>query len=296
MGEIQMNKKILVSAIMIAAICTGTPGAQAQSITKRIEGLAHPESVAGAGQYLYVGNVGEKLQPSAKDGDGFISKVNMKTGAIEEMHFLPKEGATLNAPKGLTVVGNILYLVDIDRVVGFNLESGEMVFKLNIPEAGFLNDVVAKDPQTLYVSATNIGKIAKVDVPNQSYQFLDIPKVDGANGLDLNADKTVLYCVGYGNNGQIHQITLNPLHSKTVTGYQGLLDGAQYDKGTLYFSDWKSSDKNGIINTLDTQSNEIKTLDLEELMGGPADFYLDKESKTLYVPAMLESKIYVVKL
>ena len=291
-----MNTYFRVSAIIVAAICNFTLAAQAQSITSTIEGLAHPESVVGSGQYLYVGNVGNKLQPSAKDGDGFISKVNMKTGEIEQLHFLPNKNAKLNAPKGLTIVNNTLYLADIDRVVGFDLKSGKMVFELSIPEAGFLNDIVAQNPQTLYVSATNIGKIAKIDVPNESYRFLDIPKIDGANGLDFNTDKSILYCVGYGSNGQIHQITLDPLTSKTISGYQGLLDGAQYNKGTLYFSDWKSSAKNGVINSLDTQSNNITTLDLKELIGGPADFYLDKDSKTLYVPGMLESNIYVIKL
>ncbi|HKK45851.1 MAG TPA: hypothetical protein VJ964_10035 [Balneolaceae bacterium] len=272
---------------------------QAQSITKTIEGFAHPESVVESGNYLYVGNVGNELQPSAKDGDGFISKVNVSTGKVEQLHFLPNGDATLNAPKGLTIADNTLYLADINRVMGFDLDSGKMVFELNIPEASFLNDVVAGDSQTLYVSGTSLGKIARINIPKQSYEFLDIPMIKGANGLDLSTDKTTLYCVGFGAdnqpNGRITEIELDPLKAKTIGNYQGLLDGAQLYNGKLYFSDWKSENK-GIINILDLQSNHVSMLDLSQTIGGPADFYLDQNSSILYVPSMLESKIYVIKL
>lgn len=283
-----------VISLIILGISVTT---KAQSIASTITGLSHPESVVADGGYLYVGNVGNELQPSAKDGDGFISKIDLETGEIEQAHFLPNEGATLNAPKGLTISNNTLYLADIDRVVGFDLDSGDMVFELNIPEASFLNDVAVKDSNTLMVSATNIGKIAQVNIPDKSYHFLDIPTIDGANGLDFSADKSTLYCVGYDQTkGEITQITLDPLSSQTLSDYKGLLDGAQISDGQLYFSDWKSSGKHGIINSLDLSAQKVSKLDLNELMGGPADFYLDAKSQTLYVPAMLESIIYVIKL
>lgn len=50
----------------------------------------------------------------AKDNDGFISKLD-KNGDILQLKFI----SNLNAPKGMSKIKDILYVVDIDVVYGF---------------------------------------------------------------------------------------------------------------------------------------------------------------------------------
>ncbi|MGD8426300.1 MAG: hypothetical protein PVH63_01655 [Balneolaceae bacterium] len=296
-----MNKvHFLFYAVLMSFILGLTTSLRAQSISQTINGFSHPESVVATGDYLYVSNIGVEMQATAKDGDGFISKINKKTGAIEQLHFLPTKEDTLNAPKGLVIVNNTLYTADVDRVVGFDLTNRKEVFSITIPETSFLNDIAVKDDQTLFVSATDIGKIARVDIDSHSYRFLQIPTVTGANGLTFSTNMSQLYCVGFGSenkpNGNITSITLNPLTPEIMNSYQGYLDGAAYYEGKLYFSDWKSFDREGVINTFDPASGTLAPLNLERAIGGPADFYLDPSTRNLYLPAMLENKLITIKL
>ena len=66
--------------------------------------LAHPESVISDGKFLYVTNIGNALDPGAKDGDGFISKLSLDGKVI--VHKL--NDTKLNAPKGTAIIRGML--------------------------------------------------------------------------------------------------------------------------------------------------------------------------------------------
>lgn len=275
-----------------------TVNLQAQSIVNVVEGLAHPESAVAANGNLYISNIGDTLAPTAKDGDGFITKINTSNNRIEKFKFLP-EHTQLHAPKGLAIANNILYVADIDRVVGFDLNSRKQVFERPLPDAQYLNDIVIQSNETLFVSATNTGRIFRIDLNDNSYRYLDIPEIKGANGLVTGENENTLYCVGFGENnkptGQIIKIDLSTQQTHTVTEYRGYLDGVQYQNGSLYFTDWKAFEKKGIINRLGLNSGKITAFSLEEPIAGPADFILDIKRDQFYVPALLENKLYIIE-
>jgi DNA-binding beta-propeller fold protein YncE len=77
-------------------------------------GLAHPESVNSDGKFLYVTNLGKAAAPTVKDGDGSISKLSLDGKLITQSI----TGEKLNAPKGTAVIKGVLYVADIDRIVG----------------------------------------------------------------------------------------------------------------------------------------------------------------------------------
>ena len=63
--------------------------------------------------------------PSQKDGNGFIDRIDagntqMSTHLVEG----GKNGVTLNAPKGMAIVGDTLWVADIDAVRAFNKRTG----------------------------------------------------------------------------------------------------------------------------------------------------------------------------
>ena len=61
--------------------------------------LMHPESVAydAENDVFYAANIGEKLAPSAKDGDGVLSRLS-PDGTVETLRFLPTSNSS--APTG----------------------------------------------------------------------------------------------------------------------------------------------------------------------------------------------------
>src|SRR5687768_2744216 len=94
--------------------------------------LSYPESVTSDGKFLYVTNVGKTFEPTAKDGDGFISKVSLDGKTITR--FITD--AKLNAPKGIGIVRGVLYVTDIDRIVGIQLHTGTKVVDINLSVTG----------------------------------------------------------------------------------------------------------------------------------------------------------------
>ena len=100
-------------------------------------GFSMPESITSNGERFFVSNQGQDF--INKDGDGFISEISAE-GKILTHKFLPLKGL-LNAPKGMTIVNNILFVADLDRVVGYNIKNRKTVFELVIDEAKLLNDI-----------------------------------------------------------------------------------------------------------------------------------------------------------
>lgn len=142
-------------------------------------GLASPESVvSGKGRY-FVSNIGGKLN-AEKDGDGFISELSAN-GRLKIAHFLPIGNDRLNAPKGMSIVGDVLYVADIDRVVGFSLSSRRQIVEHPVPgKVTFLNDLVSVDDHTLLLSDTFGNRVLTLDVATGQLAEIGV-NVPGAN-------------------------------------------------------------------------------------------------------------------
>jgi outer membrane protein assembly factor BamB len=145
-------KQILKSLLAISVIAS-TVNAQSNFT---IKGFNHLESVASDGKYIYAADIGKELNPTAKDGDGKIFKLDLK-GKIIDSTF-SKE--TLNAPKGITIANGILFAADIDKLVALDLKTGKKLYDVPFTDSiSFLNDITVVDKTTLYISATDKSKI-----------------------------------------------------------------------------------------------------------------------------------------
>jgi DNA-binding beta-propeller fold protein YncE len=291
-------------AVVLVLLLTGCQKTDAPAF-KVVEGFSSPESVIAGpeGKRFYVANVGAKLEPSTKDGDGFISVLSFD-GAVIERKFLPAKGV-LNAPKGMAIVGGILYVADIDRVVGFDLGSGANVFELDFSgeKTVFLNDLAVIDAKTLVVSATDIGKVYEISLGGTPRFELFLDDMPGVNGLYYDGENRRLFAVslGYGDgfNGGLSVISL--AHGRgavqDLTGPVGALDGvALMPDGRVIFSDWVAYDKTGVIRAYDLNTKTLSEIKLSEEVRGPADFYYDGPGKTLWLPRMIEGKVLVETL
>ncbi len=259
--------------------------------------LNKPESIAATGDFLYVSNVNG--DPGEKDGNGYISKL-YKDGKVCNNKFI----TGLDAPKGIVIVHDTLYVTDIDKVLGFELIHGKKVFECSIiNKAHFLNDICYDDNGHLYVSSTDINEIFEINIDNKSLRLLGLAdRLNGPNGLvyhngllyvcESNRSDTPLGTVKSIEIGK-DSIIVTPLME-----YKGYLDGLAFYDNKLYFSDWVSHTENGKskIMVFDLDTKQCVPVKTNENMTGCADIFLDEKNKVIIAPLMMENKILFVSL
>ncbi|MGH7500245.1 MAG: SMP-30/gluconolactonase/LRE family protein [Longimicrobiales bacterium] len=120
-------------------------------------GFMTPESVlmdTVADVYL-VSNINGS--PGAEDDNGFISRVT-PDGAVENLQWI--DGAsgtfTLNAPKGMAISGDTLFVADITCLRLFDRMSGEFLSERCVDGATFLNDVAVATDGSILVTDTGV--------------------------------------------------------------------------------------------------------------------------------------------
>lgn len=95
--------------------------------------------------------------PFDKDDNGFLSRV-APDGHTVELRWVDgaSDGVTLNAPKGMAIKGDTLFVADIEVVRLFDRASGAPLGVLPTPGATFLNDVTVGADGAVYVTDTGL--------------------------------------------------------------------------------------------------------------------------------------------
>lgn len=286
----------LAAAVLLSLGFAVTADAASVLLEKTVAGFSSPESVVIAGDDVFVSNLGVKLEPSAKDGDGFISRLD-RQGNIKKLKWADK----LNGPKGLILIDGTLYVADIDRVLGFRVRDGKEVFSLDMAATGsvFLNAFARYDNRRLLLSATDIGKVFVIDLPKKSYsevRFDSPPK--GPNGMKKSGNRLMLVEWGENSqpNGAVKLYQLDGMHAKLDKTFNlnppGYFDGV-VDLGAnrWLISNWVKFEPAGQLQVLDSRTGKVSLANASTPIAGPADMFLDDQGK-LWVPGMMEGKVY----
>lgn len=288
------------SLMAMLALVFGTAQAASVSVDKTVSGFASPESVVVAGDDVFVSNVGVKLEPMARDGDGFVSRLD-RQGGIKAL----KWAAQLNAPKGLIAVDGVLYVADIDRVLGFRISDGKRVFELDLASTGaqFLNAFARIDNRRLLLSATDLSKVFVIDLKARKFSELgfDTPP-KGPNGMKLAGKRLIVAEWGSEGqaNGNIKTYTLDGTSAKLDKQFNpspaGLFDGVvDIGANRWLVANWVKFEPAGLLQVVDTRTGQIGVASAKIPLAGPADLFLDDQGK-LWVPGMMEGKVYRMTL
>jgi DNA-binding beta-propeller fold protein YncE len=298
------------SAALLFAGCdrapppTAGPAADAAVATapRIVDGFASPESVASAGARHFVSNMGGKPEPTRKDGDGYISELDAQ-GTVVKARAFPRAGdPPLNAPKGMAVIGNRLYVTDIDRIVGYDITSHKQVFEAVVsggPEK-FFNDLAVESATTLLMTDTLRNALYRYDFDSKKLTLVagDMP---GANGVAVDGARKLAYVAAMGAKfagGDLYSVPLGgDAEAQRIGAVHGLFDGIALVDGQLLLSDWKSVSEPvpGTMTLHAPDGTLVSTMSIPELHG-PADFDYDAAQRLVWIPDMQNNRVVILPL
>lgn len=285
-------KKMILTLLSIVTVSTAIT-AQEKNKSSVYEGFQHPESVIAHKKHLFVSNTGEKLEPLAKDGDGYITLLSRKDNKVIEQKFI----SDLNSPKGMFVKRGVLYVADVDKVVGYNIKTKKKVFEKNLANNGalYLNDVT-RAPFGIYVSATlndgfykinNRGKVKEIKLKNNH--------LVGVNGISRKPLGKV-FVANFGEDTKQGNVgKFGTVIKKYKTLKNGGINDGIVTKGKIYYTDWVNRTENdGDIISMRRNGKKVRVNHINTNLSGPSDIYVDRKQRVLWVPAMNENKIVAV--
>jgi hypothetical protein len=271
-----MYRKIL--AVAIPAFCLlgfQYSVAQSHSLVKLWQTdtvLKVPESVLfdGTGKVLYESNIDG--QPWEKDGKGSIGKVGLD-GKIIKVDWV----TGLNAPKGLGLYKNNLYVADVDNVVVIDIAKATISKRIPVEGAQGLNDISVDKNGKVYVTDSKAGKIYLLVQDKFVVQAEDLK---GLNGVLSTGDN--LYAVAA---GALWKIDAAKKAVKIAEGMEPAVDGVeQVASNEFIVSVW-----NGVIYYVSADGKAQVLLDTREQKSNTADIGYDPKTKTVYVPTFFKN-------
>jgi sugar lactone lactonase YvrE len=298
-----MNRIVTIGlGVALAAACK--PAAKAPAGPTKVatvDSLQTPESVLwdATTDMYFVSNINGN--PSVKDNNGFISRIK-PDGAIDSLHFIQggRGGVTLNAPKGLAVRGDTLWVTDIDAVRAFSATTGAPIASVTVPGAVFLNDPAFGPDGSLYITDTGIGFDAKFNMshpgPDRIFKVAPDRKVSvaaqgdtlkGPNGITWDAANSRFIVVA--NNGP-YVFGWKPGDSgpAVIATGPGGFDGVELADGMLYVSSWTDS----TVSMYET-GHEGKII---TGVGSPADIGYDAKRHRILIPVFLGNRVEIWQL
>lgn len=132
-----------------------------------------------------------------RDANGFISRVAAATGAVENFRFAQGTAEhPLHAPRGMYVVGDTLWVADVDGIHGFHRRSGAHLSFVDMTglEPGFLNDVARGPDGALYVTDTGKSSVYRVLGQDVTVALADTA-LGNPNGITWDATRDLLIMV-----------------------------------------------------------------------------------------------------
>ncbi len=225
---------------------------------------------------IFVANINGS--PTEKDGNGFISKLN-SSGDVLKLKWIQN----LDAPKGMGIYKNYLYVTNIFEVVKIDINKSKIVKRIDM-NGTFLNDIDIDDKGNVFVSdmaTKNIYKINKDDEYEKLYR--DASVITRPNGLRIKAN--YLYI---GSSEYIFKLNLDNMKVKKVVDGLKNTDGVVFTKNNNIIS----SNFSGELFFYDIKKNKLLSKKLDH---GSADIGIIEKKDILLVPDFKNS-IYYYKI
>ncbi len=244
--------------------------------------LPTPESVlyvaAKKAPYLFVSLIDG--QGDAVDGKGGIAKLATDGSVID------KDWLTgLNAPKGMAIYKNRLYVADITELVVINIKKQRVIKKIPIEGSVFLNDVTVNSSGVVFVSDTRTNKVHRV-MDDVASLYLD--NVTSANGLKAFGSNLI---VGAGK-----ELLLFDADKKRLVLAEGFAQGIDGIEMTAKRGEFIVSCWPGLVYYVYSDGKIEVLIDSQEQKINTADIGYDPNTNQVFVPNFFKNSVTAYQL
>jgi hypothetical protein len=211
-------------------------------------GFDTPESVlhdTRSDRYLVSNVAGPALE---SDDRAFISRLR-PDGSVEALHWIDasQHGVELNAPKGMALSDDTLFIADITQVRKFDRASGKPLGSVSFPGAAFLNDLTIDSNGMLYASDSGLGPgyrplgsdaVHRMDGSGMARPFVRSAELGGPSGL--SSTEGGLWVASFGS-GEVFFLNVLGQRSQIAQPPRGSLDGLAVWNDRLFVSSWEGA-------------------------------------------------------
>ena len=237
---------------------------------------------------------------SVKDGEAFI--VRIAAGDLrKEQPFIEggRNGVTLDAPKGMAIHGDTLWVTDIDKLRGFDRRSGAPLATIDLaPHAAvLLNDVAVGPDGSLYITDSGIIMSAKgvlhpggdkilVIGPGRSVSLLAKGEQLGRpNGISWDSKANRWIVVSFDPfRSEVYSFTPGDSTRTVIAEGKGKFDGVEaLADGRLLVTSWNDSSLHVFENGRDER--------VVRNLSWPADIGVDTRRNRVAIPQVMINRV-----
>jgi hypothetical protein len=232
-------------------------------------------------QQLYVACINGT--PTEKNGEGYIALLETD-GGLKSLQWV----SGLNAPKGMGIHGNLLYVSDIDQLVIIDIEEAQIIERLDVEGASFLNDIDIDASGNVYFTDSDQGTI-------WTYQEGELAPwissgLEGPNGLYIEESRILLTSSG---SEDLKIIDRETGTFESVTSGIGAGDGVEYTghEGHYLTSSWT-----GEVFLILPDFSKLSLLRTSDQEINSADIGFNTKEQIVYVPTFFDNRVVAYKL
>lgn len=276
----KLSTLIVLSFSVLFAVAHAQAAKQLESLWQ-LDDLPTPESVLYVADkkvpYLFVSLIDG--QGDVVDGKGGIAKLTTDGNLIDKNWI-----SGLNAPKGMALHENYLYVADITELVIIDIKKQKVIKKIPVADSVFLNDVTVNSSGVVFVSDTRTNKVHRY-LDGKIELYLD--KVTSANGLKALGSTLV---VGAGQ--ELLLVDADKNRVVIAKGFESGIDGIEMvARGDFIVSCWV-----GLVYYVHSDGRLELLIDSREQKINTADIGFDPNTQQLFVPNFFKNSVTAYQL